>query len=282
VAFDDFDDGDVSNASAFFGAADGGGAGVGPTDDRDGTAESALSLGVNPGAGGGFAGVAIEGAATIDASSAEYFTFYLRPNLQADNIPLTLEILLQEDANGDGTYDGATEDEFLATYRLSADDPTYRLVQIPLAAFTDRNSVNPGSDDGFDFTQVKNVVFAMGNVNGSEFNLSFDELSFDVGTSVSTEPGASDLPDSYLLTHAYPNPFNPEAQFQLTLERSQFVRIEVYDMLGRQVEVLHEGPLAAGTPYTFEINASTWSSGTYLYRVTGESFMETRSVVLLK
>lgn len=280
IVFDDFNDGTVDNVGVFFGGADGIGAGVGPGAGTGGE-NTGLSLGVNPGNGGGFAGAAVVLGDGVDASSAEFLTFYLATaGVAADNLPLVLEVNLQEDADGNGAYDGATEDEYQANYVLDAGSE-YQLVQIPLASFTDDNSVSAGSDDGFDFSEVINVVFAIGNIPaGPEFTLLFDDIGFTSGMPVANEPGVSELPDGVTLSSAYPNPFADQARFNLTLERSEFVRVEVYDMLGRQVVVLHEGTLAAQTPHTFRIDGSTWASGLYLYRVTGETFATTRSVIL--
>ena len=283
AAFDTFDDGDVANVDVFFGGADGIGAGVGPTDGVGGDENTALSLGINPGAGGGFAGAAVVGTAGVDASGSEYLTFYVRPTtVQAANLPLVLEVNLQEDANGDGVYTGATEDEYQANYRLSTGSG-YTLVQIPLASFTDDNSVNAGADDGFDFSSVINVVYAIGGIPaGPEFALAFDEIGFSTGITVANESDASGLPDGLLLSSAYPNPFVSEARFDVTLERSQSVRIEMFDVLGRQVRLLYEGTLAAQTPHAFEVDGRGLPSGMYLYRVTGETFSQTRSLTLLK
>ncbi len=202
--------------------------------------------------------------------------------MQAANLPLVLEVNLQEDANGDGMYTGATEDEYQANYRLSTGSG-YTLVQIPLASFTDDNSVNAGSDDGFDFSSVINVVYAIGGIPaGPEFALAFDEIGFSTGITVANESDGSGLPDSIVLSSAYPNPFTSQARFDVTLERTQSVRIEVFDVLGRQVGVLYEGTLAAQTPHTFEISGRDLPSGLYLYRVTGETFAQTRSLTLLK
>ncbi|RMH54290.1 MAG: T9SS C-terminal target domain-containing protein, partial [Bacteroidetes bacterium] len=138
------------------------------------------------------------------------------------------------------------------------------------------------ADDGFDFSRVKFVVFAMGNIQGSPFNLSFDDIGFDQAVVTSSEPGAADLPSAYVLTHAYPNPFNPQTQFELTVRQTQPVRVALYDALGREVALLHDGILPGQTRHTFRIDGQHLSSGLYLYRVVGEAFSETRSVVLLK
>ena len=48
------------------------------------------------------------------------------------------------------------------------------------------------------------------------------------------------------------------------------------------VGVLFEGPMDANVTETFTIDGSTLQSGVYLYRATGESFTESRPVLLVK
>lgn len=93
---------------------------------------------------------------------------------------------------------------------------------------------------------------------------------------------ADETPDAYRITSAYPNPFNPQTQFTLTVLEEQRVRVEVYNLLGRRVAVIHEGRLAAEQTYTFAFEASNVPSGIYLIRVTGEQFSTTQRVTLLK
>jgi hypothetical protein len=87
---------------------------------------------------------------------------------------------------------------------------------------------------------------------------------------------------THFLSDAYPNPFNPQAQFSLVVPREQSVRVEVFDAFGRSVSVLHDGTVAADTPSRFVISVDDLPSGTYLYRVTGETFSESKTVVLAK
>lgn len=281
VAFDDFNDGDVSDVGVF--SETGGGIGVGTTDGSDGTPNAALSVGVNPAEAGSFAGFVVPGGGgTTDVSSAENVVFQFRPStVQAGNLPLVLELNLHEDVDGNGTYEGATEDEFQAVYSVRSGSD-YVEVVIPLASFTDDNAVFPGLDNGFDFSKLLEIVVAFGGPQGPEFAFALDEIGFSTDIVVANESGSLDLPDSYVLSSAYPNPFNPQAQFNLTLERSQFVRIGLYDALGRQVERLYEGTLAAQIQHTFRIGSQSLPSGSYFYRVTGDDFSETRGVVLLK
>ena len=93
---------------------------------------------------------------------------------------------------------------------------------------------------------------------------------------------AAALPEGFDLSEAYPNPFNPQAQFTLQVAQDQHVGIHVYDVLGRQVAALHDDVLTEGQSYTFTFEASNLPSGTYLIRTVGETFQATRRVVLLK
>ncbi len=88
--------------------------------------------------------------------------------------------------------------------------------------------------------------------------------------------------EGYTLGDAYPNPFNPSTNFELTVSTSQRVQVDLYDLLGRVQQRMYDGYLESGRPYTFQIDAAQLSSGTYLYRVQGERFGETKRIVLAR
>jgi N-acetylneuraminic acid mutarotase len=69
--------------------------------------------------------------------------------------------------------------------------------------------------------------------------------SLKLMTTTAIESGMPPTQD-LALDLAGPNPFRMHTALMLTLERSQAVTVAVYDALGRQVAVLHEGPLIAG------------------------------------
>jgi hypothetical protein len=97
---------------------------------------------------------------------------------------------------------------------------------------------------------------------------------------VDIEPG----PISESTVHvARPNPFSESTEFGVQLIRTQNVTVEVFNTLGQRVALLHDGPLAAGSVvHTFTLEASSLPSGVYLYRVTGEDFVQTNNVVLAR
>src|SRR5690606_23167722 len=102
-------------------------------------------------------------------------------------------------------------------------------------------------------------------------------------STVASEPGPStDLPGTHALSNAYPNPFNPQTRFTLRVAEAQDVRVALYDVRGRQVAVLHDGPLAAGAAHPFEVDGRALPSGTYVVAVEGERFRDRLQVSLVK
>lgn len=91
-----------------------------------------------------------------------------------------------------------------------------------------------------------------------------------------------DRPDGFVLSAAFPNPFNPQTSFSLTTERRQEVTVEVFNILGISVKRLFKGTMDANETRTFTFEADDLPSGIYLYRVSGESFTATRQMTLLK
>jgi parallel beta-helix repeat protein len=91
-----------------------------------------------------------------------------------------------------------------------------------------------------------------------------------------------EVPGSHLLGDAYPNPFNPTAYFSVAVPTRQSVRVDLFDASGRFVRALFEGELKANEQQRILIDGATLASGVYLYRVTGDSFSETKMVTLQK
>ena len=92
----------------------------------------------------------------------------------------------------------------------------------------------------------------------------------------------ADVPKGYVLSAAYPNPFNPRTSFSLTVQETQNVRVEVFNLLGLPVKLLYSGRMEAGESKTFTFDAGDAPSGIYLYRVQGKTFTATRQMTLLK
>lgn len=88
--------------------------------------------------------------------------------------------------------------------------------------------------------------------------------------------------NDYVLTAAYPNPFNPSTSFKLTVKQDQTVKVNVYNTLGKQVKSLYNGRMKANETRSFTFKAEGLPTGIYLYQVKGESFKIARQVTFLK
>jgi gluconolactonase len=89
--------------------------------------------------------------------------------------------------------------------------------------------------------------------------------------------------DRYILYQNYPNPFNPGTKigFRVLGLGPGWVRLGVYDLLGREVAVLVNDERMPGT-YSATWDASGRSSGLYFYRLSAGASSETRTMVLAK
>ena len=91
----------------------------------------------------------------------------------------------------------------------------------------------------------------------------------------------NEIPVSLRLNQNYPNPFNPTTQITYQLPRQSDVRLEVFDMNGRQVATLVNQNMSAGT-HSVNFDASDLSSGIYMYRLQAGSTVLTRKLTLVK
>lgn len=105
------------------------------------------------------------------------------------------------------------------------------------------------------------------------------ELWAYIPPSTASEPMSA--PGSRPLLTAYPNPTLGSATVGLTVAESSEVRLAVYDVLGREVVVLHEGPLAAGA-HALAFDAAGLPAGLYLVRAVGDGFTEAQRVTVVR
>jgi len=132
-------------------------------------------------------------------------------------------------------------------------------------------------------TEEQNYNYSFDVTTFSPLNVRLKQVDFDGKSSYSsTLLVSSDIPDSYILGAVYPNPFNPQASIQLSLKSSEIVTANLYDSMGRLVGNLMNGLVSANQPIEIKVDGSSIPSGTYLVKVTGESFTATRSLTLMK
>lgn len=94
---------------------------------------------------------------------------------------------------------------------------------------------------------------------------------------IDTEPQIND----YNLFQNFPNPFNPVTKISYVLKEKGFVSIIVYDLLGRELEILVNKNEDAGN-FTVSFDASNLPSGVYIYKMRVNDFTTSKKMLVLK
>ncbi|MBN1884794.1 MAG: T9SS type A sorting domain-containing protein [Candidatus Krumholzibacteriota bacterium] len=92
---------------------------------------------------------------------------------------------------------------------------------------------------------------------------------------------ADDTPTSFFLGQNYPNPFNPVTTIRFGLPNAVNVRLDIFDVTGRRVATLVDGPMGAGI-HDIEWNARRAASGIYFYRIKAGAITRTEKMILLR
>ncbi len=103
---------------------------------------------------------------------------------------------------------------------------------------------------------------------------------------VNVPSGMPAVPSAFYLGQNYPNPFNPSTTIRFGLPEASEVRLVIYNMTGQHVATVVSGRLNAGV-HTVQWNGrdgkgKAVASGTYLYRLETEKFIDAKRMVFMK
>ena len=104
-------------------------------------------------------------------------------------------------------------------------------------------------------------------------------LHNEITTSVNDE--IETLPNEFVLNQNYPNPFNPSTTISYSIPSSEYVTLEIYDILGSEIALLVNKEQTAGF-YNVEFNATNFPSGIYIYTLQFGNRMTSKKMILLK
>lgn len=88
-------------------------------------------------------------------------------------------------------------------------------------------------------------------------------------------------PSEFILYEPYPNPFNPDVKVRFDLEQPGIIRLAVYDVLGREIQILKEGWQRAGSA-ELVWRAENVASGCYIVRMEMGNRKAQQKLLLLK
>jgi hypothetical protein len=106
-----------------------------------------------------------------------------------------------------------------------------------------------------------------------------DDLTFSGSTSIEN-PGAQ-IPAKTTLKQNYPNPFNPSTMISYSLAKASFVKLHIYNILGKNLETFVDGFQSAGN-HSVQFLPSNLASGIYFYRLETEGYSAMKQMILIK
>ncbi|MBX7047324.1 MAG: T9SS type A sorting domain-containing protein [Ignavibacteria bacterium] len=101
------------------------------------------------------------------------------------------------------------------------------------------------------------------------------------GGTVGIKSISSETPKSFKLHQNFPNPFNPTTTITFDVARSGTIKLEVFDLLGKQIETMINEALQQGT-YEISFDATHLSSGIYYYKLVSDNYTMTKKMVVSK
>jgi hypothetical protein len=207
--------------------------------------------------------------------NSDFFSFPLYPEISPDG----QWILFQ----GTFSTDFTTQCKGPCVLNLKT-GKTYKAA--PNAAFIKSRARWLPDGSGFIYSREKlpvsdGISNTLPNRFGCIYTVNFDPTEFWKPSAI-----AENAPLDFSITQNYPNPFNPSTTISFTLPSSGPISLAVYDITGRKVRELVNGPLSAGE------HSAVWdgrdeqgnpvSSGIYLSRLTQGEKTVSRRMTLIK
>lgn len=124
-----------------------------------------------------------------------------------------------------------------------------------------------------------NFIYVFGSMlwTNNNFNSILIKYSEDPSSIVS-----QNLELDYSLSQNYPNPFNGSTKITVSINKTYFTRITIYNIEGKQIAILTNKSLTAGN-HTFYLNSENLNSGVYFYTLyLNDIIADTRKMILIK
>jgi len=149
---------------------------------------------------------------------------------------------------------------------------------IAKTSFTSLTIPNSNSYSG------ENTYVAVTNISPSASTMT---VNFQVSFAADVDEANNEIiPESIYLGQNYPNPFNPATKIEINLDRGENIRLDIYDILGRQVKSLLDGFHPAGDMNVSwdgsDDNGQKLPSGVYFYRLISNDGEHVKKMTLLK
>ena len=177
-------------------------------------------------------------------------------------------------SNNNRSFPTAAEVTLTAPFDLN--NPNF----LPLAGSPVLAGAGTPPTDGY-FDPAAAFVGAFGSEDWTFGWAKFEPDSSSLLTDVKEVILNNDIPSTFELSQNYPNPFNPSTKISYSIVNPTNVNLTVYNILGQQVALLVNDFKNSGT-YEVNFDASSLSSGIYIYRLESGSTVISKKMTLLK
>jgi PKD repeat protein len=119
------------------------------------------------------------------------------------------------------------------------------------------------------------------NASYQNYDFIIDNMLNYVPLGIEDETSSDDL-RSFRLFQNYPNPFNPTTTISYVVKSPNFVKLKIFDALGREVKTI-VNEFQTANIYSVKFDAGTFSTGIYYYKLQiGDDFEEAKKMLYLK
>ncbi len=120
---------------------------------------------------------------------------------------------------------------------------------------------------------VKNQIMVLGAAE--EIWLVKNNLIIDIPYNISSNP------NQFILYQNYPNPFNNNTSIGFFLQKSGYIKLELFNVLGQKVKTIFSGFKNSGY-HNLNINFLNYSSGVYIYKLSTSCGSITKKLTYIK
>ena len=131
-----------------------------------------------------------------------------------------------------------------------------------------------GSDKNYNWNVIVSDEFDQVISTVYQFQISFNSESIGIIKD-----------DNFYLNQNYPNPFNPSTEIKFSLNKPQWISLNIYDLNGKHITQLFEGLQKAGTHKIHwninDENGLNIPSGLYIYELNSNSNGSIKKIMTL-
>ena len=147
-------------------------------------------------------------------------------------------------------------------------------------------SIIKGSGNGEDdatsiLLDTSDNTYLAGNMKTNNRDLDIIAVKYQGGNLIEVKNISTNVPNNFTLYQNYPNPFNPSTTIKFDVVKQGPVNLVIYDILGRQVDILVNENMRPGS-YEVNYSSAKLSSGVYFYKMTADSYRDVKKMILIK